>query len=217
MVKKIIILIMSIFVLSGCADNFNSYFKRSANNKLIDSKGFKGGKRKPLYNRKYINTAKRNVAEENFDGDYEDDEDEMPSASRLNRQMYTEMLREDSGQRRKSGKLERYYGRDDGYPSLYNARKSAGQEAVREDELQKELAEIKSMLKEAKKDLAKYKCPAAGPAQGEPSQPEAAKPKTPHTNTPTAAGASAPSSSGKFMREEEDGDGKDGSKQINRV
>ncbi len=63
MLKQIIIATLGLLVLSGCADGFRGYFKKSANNKLIDNKGFEGGKRKPLYNKKYINTAKQNLAE----------------------------------------------------------------------------------------------------------------------------------------------------------
>ena len=75
MLKKIIILFLGVFVLSGCTDSFRGYFQKSANNRLVDSKGFKGGKRKPLYNNKYISLAKKNIVEDNLDDPEDDDDD----------------------------------------------------------------------------------------------------------------------------------------------
>ena len=70
MLKKIIIFSTLAMFLSACVTGPEGYLKRSANNKIIDRKGFKGGKRAPLYNKKYISQAKKNVVT----GEYEYDE-----------------------------------------------------------------------------------------------------------------------------------------------
>ena len=54
MLKKIVIFSTLAMLLSACVTGPDGYLKRSANNKIIDRKGFKGGKRAPLYNKKYI-------------------------------------------------------------------------------------------------------------------------------------------------------------------
>ena len=176
MLQKIIILITSAFLLSGCADGFKGYFKKSANNKWIDSKGFHGNKRKPLYNKKYINLAKRNVLDENYD-DSDDDLDqddfyEMRSPTRENREMYKSMLKNDA-KRRQRQKLEQPAARnlsdynEDDYPSLNKANDRVARTKYDDNsQLQKELAEIKAMLTDAKSDLTKYKCPIDGDRGG---------------------------------------------------
>ena len=45
MLNKAVIFVLSIFLLSSCATGPEGYFKKSANNKLFDTKGAKGGKR----------------------------------------------------------------------------------------------------------------------------------------------------------------------------
>lgn len=164
--KEAIAIIFSLLLLSGCTDTFRGYFKKSANNKLIDAKGFEGGKRKPLYNRKYISLAKKNVVEENFD-DEEDinwDNDEQIEPSIKNRQMYMDMIKRDA-KRKKRQRFETYrssYTTDnqgDTYPSLTKANQKVQEQNNDDQKVQKELEQIKAMLNEAKKDLAKYKCP----------------------------------------------------------
>lgn len=168
MFRNFIIIVLGLFLLTGCVDGFRDYFKKSANNKMIDRKGFKGAKRKPLYNGKYIALAKRNVIEENYDEsdeiDLDDDLYATPDVSTINRQAYIEMIKEDA--RRK--KRQRFEKRraiyddeyEDSYPSLVKASEKAKANGDdRTKDLQKEIAEIKSMLNEAKSDLAKYKCP----------------------------------------------------------
>jgi hypothetical protein len=171
MFQKIIILITSTFLLTGCADGFKGYFKKSANNKWIDSKGFQGGKRKPLYNKKYISLAKKNVLDENYDEiddeiDF-DDYYETRSPSKSNREMYQNMLKADAKRRQRQNmergaRLQDNY-EDEDYPSLNKANERITK--TRQDDnsqLQKELAEIKEMLSETKTDLTKYKCPIEG-------------------------------------------------------
>ena len=167
MFKKITIIIVGLCLLSGC-DGFRNYFKKSANNKFIDTKGFEGSKRKPLYNKKYIALAKRNVIEENFDDDEEDDIDdymsEVKNPSQENRKIYMNMIKNDAKRNKlKRNKIlprkEDASAKNDKYPSLTDANEKVVKDDSNDQKLQQEIAEIKSMLNEAKKDLVKYKCP----------------------------------------------------------
>ncbi|MCC8399075.1 MAG: gp58-like family protein [Rickettsia endosymbiont of Platyusa sonomae] len=164
MFKRIIITFLGLSLLSGCTDGFRGYFKRSANNKIIDRKGFAGGKRPPLYNKKYIATAKRNVMEENFDdeeGDLLSEYDtETINPTLRNRQMYLKMVKQDAERNEK-----RKQNQEKEYPSLNSAndklkRQNSDKNNKANSDLHKELEQIKAMLRETKKDLEKYKCPA---------------------------------------------------------
>ncbi|XVN43212.1 MAG: hypothetical protein RCG15_02725 [Candidatus Rickettsia vulgarisii] len=161
MSQKIIIAILGLFLLSGCSDNFRDYFKRSANNRLVDRKGFQGSKRAPLYNKKYIATAKKNVVEENFDDDEEDLRSEFETETvnpiRRNRKMYLKMVQKDADRIRKQQEVES----DQGCTLLATASNKVNRRN-RDDsnnKLQKELDDIKAMLHNTKKDLERYKCP----------------------------------------------------------
>jgi len=160
MLQKTVVAVLGLLMLSGCTDSVRDYFQKSANNKIIDTKGFAGGKRPPLYNKKYISVAKRNVLEENFDDEEDDllseDETETINPTLRNRQMYLKMVKKDAD-RIKSRKLNN----DGEYTSLssasdkVNKKNSDGASA----KLQKELEQIKAMLYETKKNLEKYSCP----------------------------------------------------------
>ena len=54
MLRKAIVFTILTFLITGCVTGPDDYLKRSANNKVFDRKGFKGSKRQPLYNKKYI-------------------------------------------------------------------------------------------------------------------------------------------------------------------
>lgn len=213
MSRKIIILIASAFLLTGCADGFKSYFKKSANNKWIDTKGFHGGKRQPLYNKKYINLAKKNIQEDNYDdGDDDlplDDAYESKSPTVENREMYQAMLKADAKrkqrqkqQQSKTRSLADYD--EEGYPSLNKANDRINSAKYDDNlQLQQELAEIKELLNETKKDLTKYKCPIEGqkatPAAGSKS------PVKDSAGKSSASGKRSNSSSnGKYLSEEDD-------------
>ena len=171
MYQKIILLIFSGLLLTGCSDSFRGYFKKSANNKWVDAKGFEGGKRKPLYNKKYISMAKKNVIDDNIDEDDDFDEDddlqEVSDTSKRNRQMYMKMIKRDAMKKNKQKQqLQNYqssfateFDDNEGYPSLAEVSKKVASEDNGEQKLQRELSQIKSMLNEAKKDLVRYKCP----------------------------------------------------------
>ena len=169
MFKKIIILFLGMFLLAGCTDNFRSYFQKSANNKLVDSKGAKGGKRKPLYNNKYITLAKKNIVEGNLDYDNDDDyDDDYDSDSSLrgeridpvkrNREMYLKMIKRDiARQKAEAGEVE-----SDDYMTLSRTNKKVRKDnSDKEKKMQEELKQIKAMLRETKRDILKHTCPNA--------------------------------------------------------
>lgn len=167
MFVRIILVLLSFTLLSGCA-NFS--LKRSANNKLVDMSGFEGGKRRPVYNKKYITRAKHNVIEQSYDDDYVEDEDsESISSSSLNRSMYQDMIEKDKRRkalRSNDPKMQRYQKQsleyNDSYEDLSKSRDSvenAQNNGKKSQDMQKELSDIKKMLAETKKDMAKYRCP----------------------------------------------------------
>lgn len=158
MYKKIFLICMA-FIISSCTD-FS--VKRSANNKLFDSKGFDGSKRRPLYNKKYIDHAKRNIKSNNYDEDYDDEDDEVVDPSSVNRSMYRDMIEEE----RRKAKLKNKNGKrdlseyDDKYPRLSDANaRSKAPDRASEEEMKNELQEIKKLLDNTRKDMVKYRCP----------------------------------------------------------
>ncbi|RYE05658.1 MAG: hypothetical protein EOP33_00040 [Rickettsiaceae bacterium] len=163
--KFIILTITGLFLLSSCTDGFRGYFKKSANNKWFDRKGLQGGKRKPLYNKKYIDLAKRNIIEENLDDETEADlVIEGANIPSINRQIYVDMVKQDAIDKQnlksvesKNSKTRKF--KNNGYPDLVDAQSKISQAQNKEQNLQQELMEIKSMLIDAKKDLTKYRCP----------------------------------------------------------
>lgn len=166
MYQKILLSILSMMLLHGCSGGLHgNYFKKSANNKWIDAKGFEGGKRSHLYNKKYIALAKKNIMSD----DIEEDEEDLPetmSAAQRNRQMYLKMIERDAANKRKPSKRFDEYqstfnnGSNDAntYPSLVDISKLSDKD-TEQSALQQELIQIKAMLSDAKKDMVKYKCP----------------------------------------------------------
>ncbi len=160
MLKRFIVIFLGMFLLSGCSDSARGYFKKSANNKLIDTKGYHGSKHPPLYNKKYVTMAKRNVMEENYDDDEDEllseDDTETINPALRNRQMYLEMVKQDTmrikQQKSQKGKKSSY--------TLESASTKINKEDIAKDEarIQKELEQIKLMLKETQKELERYSC-----------------------------------------------------------
>lgn len=158
MYKKILLICMA-FIISSCTD---FAVKRSASNKLFDSKGFEGSKRRPLYNKKYIDHAKRNIKSNNYDEDYDDEDDEVVDPASVNRSMYRDMIEEE----RRKAKIKKKNGRrdlseyDDRYPRLSDAdSRSRSSDRASEEEMKSELQEIKKLLDNTRKDMVKYRCP----------------------------------------------------------
>ncbi len=149
---------MAFIISSGCSD---WSVKRSANNKLFDSKGFAGGKRRPLYNKKYIDQAKRNIKTNNYEDDYDDEDDEAVDSAVLNRSMYRDMIAEERRNAKlKSKRDHRLSEYDDRYPRLSDAKaRSSSPDSMSEHEMKQELQEIKKLLANTRKDMTKYRCP----------------------------------------------------------
>lgn len=183
MLKKILLLSCALLLVTGC----NVELKKSANNKLFDRKGFDGGKRKPIYNGKYIDRAKQNIVENNYEDEEmdSDEPDEYVDPYTRNRIMYSNMVKRDKLNKRKRNLYREY-------PDIGHA-KDLAKESDRDNndsDLRKELADIKTMLSSAKKDLAKYKCPLQGNPQDIHKENTSAnlshKPK-PHVKKPVVA------------------------------
>lgn len=158
--RQILIILISLSLLSGCADGIKGYFKRSSNNKLIDTKSFQKSKRRPLYNKRYIAMAKSKVITDDLEEDEGTNEDELvstPKASKLNRQMYMDMVKQDDKKFRAQKNNGKYEAQD--YPSLEQSNNKTKFNKSDEENLKKELEEIKSMLNDTKRELAKNRCP----------------------------------------------------------
>jgi len=170
MLKSAIIFTILASFLAGCASGPEGYMKRSANNKLFDRKGFNGSKRAPIYNKKYISQAKKNIQNGAYDED-EIDEDEFyegENISRENIEMYKAMIeadyeRAEKGKKKKSRQKRTSSNRDNNvYPSIVDANNRIDLKNHADNlELREEINQIKSMLNDAKKDLTSYKCPTA--------------------------------------------------------
>lgn len=164
MLNKAIILTLATFLLTSCVTGPEGYFKKSANNKVFDRKGFKSSKRAPLYNKKYIAKAKQNVSNDDYSTDDEEEEYdgllENENISQANREMYRRILEQEVeskylGKGRKEQKNK-------AYPVI--VRNSSRPEVGDKDDsadLRAELDQIKSMLNETKNEMANYRCPTA--------------------------------------------------------
>ncbi|BBB56515.1 MAG: hypothetical protein KBD25_01645 [Rickettsiaceae bacterium] len=162
MLNKAVIFVLSIFLLSSCATGPEGYFKKSANNKLFDTKGAKGGKRAPLYNKKYITKAKQNVA----NNDYADEDDEYDdlleneNISQANKDMYRSILEQELESKYIGKKPKEKQNKT--YPVLVRNSPRADDRYLEDNSaLRAELDQIKTMLNETKNEMANYRCPTA--------------------------------------------------------
>ena len=162
MLNKAVIFVLSIFLLSSCATGPEGYFKKSANNKLFDTKGAKGGKRAPLYNKKYITKAKQNVA----NNDYADEDDEYDdlleneNISQANKDMYRSILEQELESKYIGKKPKEKQNKT--YPVLVRNSPRADDRYLEDNSaLRAELDQIKTILNETKNEMANYRCPTA--------------------------------------------------------
>ncbi len=175
MLKKIVIFSTLAMLLSACVTGPEGYLKRSANNKIIDRKGFKGGKRAPLYNKKYISQAKKNVITgeyeyDDFD-DFDDDNFEGENTAKDNIEMYKAMIDHDLSQERKNKKDSRWNkNKNNMYPSIRKASQKTDDD-MQNMELREELNQIKAMLHDTKKEMANSRCPAVQTEKKKPTVP----------------------------------------------
>ncbi len=161
MLKKIIVLSSLAFLLSSCVTGPEGYLKKSANNKIFDSKGFKGGKRAPLYNKKYISQAKKNILtgeyEYDDDSDFDNNDIAYEDNARENVEMYKAMLEHDLSQSKKGKKRT-----DLAYPSvIHTSDKLNRNSSADNSDLREELNNIKKLLNDTKREMANTRCPAA--------------------------------------------------------
>lgn len=158
---KLTLLIITTLTLSGCSNPFQTYFKHSANQKLIDSKGFKGKKRMPMYNKKYITKAQNNVTtstptNQEDDSDHVNpyyDQDELRNYYQTNRKMYEDMLEMNNNKKYWSKPLNIK-------PKSEVSLSEVEQDSKKTEEnkqIKSELAEIKKMLKKTMDDLSNVK------------------------------------------------------------
>ena len=177
MLKKAITLTIITSILSACVTGPEGYLKKSANNKLFDMRGFEGGKRSPLYNKKYISQAKKNILTNNLDEDMEEDrdnlyEDEDPSQENI--EMYKAMIAADIERKEKKNKKNSRWNnkkKAQSYPSVVDAKDSIDPKIHAQNlELKEELEQIKAMLNETKKEMASYKCPTAQEQEEKPQK-----------------------------------------------
>lgn len=159
MLFRVSILAIASIVLSSCVSGPQDYFKRSANNKLFDMYGANGGKRAPLYNKKYIEKAKKNIISGDYDDEDEEDTDEVENSARDNIEMYQAMIEEDMNRKYQKNKKRR---KTKVYPNLVDASSNVEARSHSDNlELKEELRRIKEMLKETQNDMGNYKCPTA--------------------------------------------------------
>jgi len=162
MPNKAVIFVLSIFLLSSCTTGPEGYFKKSANNKLFDTKGAKGGKRAPLYNKKYITKAKQNVANNEYadEDDEYDDLLENENISQANKDMYRSILEQELESKYIGKKPKEKQNKT--YPVLVRNSPRADDRYLEDNSaLRAELDQIKTMLNETKNEMANYRCPTA--------------------------------------------------------
>ena len=162
-VKKFITIFLVASFLVGCSGNGFFVLKRSANNKIFDTKGFHGQKRAPLYNKKYIKQAKKNVVNSVYDeDDMEEDEvdPELRNPAQDNIYMYKAMAENDRNFKKRAN--ARYNGLEEEYPRLADSKARYHDPSSNQNqELQKELKQIKALLEDARNSLNNTKCPSA--------------------------------------------------------
>ncbi|RTK93667.1 MAG: hypothetical protein EKK61_00995 [Rickettsiales bacterium] len=152
MLKVLITFFLLTTTLSSCANDPNSFFKRSANNKLFDTKGFHGGKRAPLYNKKYITQAKKNILKGDYEIDDDYDDDESENISRENIEMYKALIKKDLEENYKKNKRSK--NKKKSFLSLINSKQNTEtEEHFLNLELKDELEQLKLILDDTRKEL----------------------------------------------------------------
>ncbi len=163
--KSIINLLFCIIIsclLCSCAkDNF--FFKRSASNKLVDRKGFEGAKRRPLYNNKYIEVAKKNIENDDYEEkeDYDLSEEKDPPSDSIH--MYQKMMEMEKKRILANMKKSREESKKDSpYPILSKIKPksetSSNQVEKESEDLKKQIEEMRILVNEMKKQISGSKC-----------------------------------------------------------
>jgi hypothetical protein len=160
--SKILAAILALvsILLTSCIYDPDGYIKRAGNKRVSASNPY-AKKRMPIQNKKYIQKAKRNIIQNDYDDDYEDDEyDQDPRL--INRRLYMQMVAQEQAKKKQN------YRRDNDLRELELEERekqatqkivNANQEAQKlKKELQVELDNIKSVLNETKEQMASMKC-----------------------------------------------------------
>lgn len=161
LLRALFIYSITALLLTGCAQNPEGMLKRSANNKLFDTQGFDGGKRRPIYNKKYIATAKKNVISHNYDEDDYDYEEEVYDPALYHRDMYAKMAKKDLKRHKFAAKKKKYEENlndesDDEYPDLYEGDVRLKDIPNRNiAAMEDEIRDLRKMLEEAKSTIEK--------------------------------------------------------------
>jgi hypothetical protein len=106
---RILLLLISLIILSSCAQDPQGFLRKSANNKYFDMKGFHESKRLPVYNAKYIERAKQNILAANYEKDSEneidvEEPDEVENPRAYHREIYKQMAIGDNESEKKQFK-----------------------------------------------------------------------------------------------------------------
>ncbi|MFK8040393.1 MAG: hypothetical protein AB8B67_03560 [Rickettsiaceae bacterium] len=166
-INIIVLLLIALVSLSSC-----KYFRDNTYQE----------KRRPMYNKKYINVAKRNVLEEKKNGTFDLDVgdeiyayNDLEDFAMMNRQMYLDITKEEEEEDKnksvsskhsahkkkiydkykKSSKNKKRPSFKDNYSRLENDQQDANYQY---QQMIEQLAEVKHMLNEAKEDLSTYRC-----------------------------------------------------------
>ena len=154
--NNIILLLCSVQLLCSCARDPSGYLKKSANNQYFDARGMHGKKRRPNFNSKYIEQAKKNIYNKNYEEDQNDDEyaDELENPASFHRNMYRHMLEQE--QKKRLGQKIKKPKDKAGFPKLREAKdRTANDVKLHKDHesLRKEMYEMRKLLKAVKEDL----------------------------------------------------------------
>jgi len=142
-------------LMLSCCWGPRGYIKKSANEEVFDTKGFRGKKRMPMYNAKYISKAKSNLASgdlevaENEDDNPYYENDELVDYPSSNRKMYEDML--------EMKRSKRNLGHKNNYPKLSEIDNSY-KDQKQQNDLANEIKSIKKLLQDTREKLTSQKC-----------------------------------------------------------
>jgi hypothetical protein len=160
-------IIISCLLCSCAKDNF--FFKRSASNKLVDRKGFEGSKRRPLYNNKYIEVAKKNIESNDYEEkeDYDLSEEKDPPSDSIH--MYQKMMEMEKKRILANMKKSRESSQKDSpYPVLSKIKPKSEAESAQiekeSEDLRRQIEEMRGLVNEMKKQISGSKCGIKNPS-----------------------------------------------------
>lgn len=163
---NLVLLIMSIFLLSSCANGLND-LKTDPNSKLFSISNSKKNRRMPISNKKFIEKAKVNILNKEVDDDDDLDNDDesqlgyLEDPKKNNRQIYKKMLQEDLRKKQVLRSRLRNYqsqrGEEVHLCDMDEANDSA--KVQKTDHLEREIEDLRKLLLETKSEIHKVKCP----------------------------------------------------------